>query len=208
MAVTDETINKYGDKFSDGTRTLAYSKMAEPIVVNKFDELEQDFVNLRSNITNRFESIEGSINSLDVKFEGKIDNLGLETAYNIDKLRHDVNTDMRIMNEHIHADDVKLNMIWITIYHIMQIWPLRFLNKTFKWWTYQVITENYLATGEYVFYVTIILRGDKTRKQMNEYIKDFETRVKETKKRHKKNNNNFTYTIKPNFPDMYCSVIN
>lgn len=204
MAVTDETINKYGDKFSDGTRTLAYSKMAEPVMVNKFDVLEQDVDRLKGDI----DGINGSINSLDVKFENKIDNLGDETTYHIDKLRHDVNTDMRIMNEHIHADDVKLNMIWITIYHILQIWPLRFLNKIFKWWTYQVITENYLATGEYIFYVTIILRGDKTRKQMNEYTKEFNTRVKETKKRHKKNNSNFTYAIKPNFPDMYCSVIN
>ena len=204
MAVTDETINKYGDKFSDGTRTLAYSKLAEPVMVNKFDVLEQDVDKIKGDI----DRIGESINSLDVKFENKIDNLSDETAYNIDKLRHDVNTDMRIMNEHIHADDVKLNMIWITIYHIMQIWPLRFLNKIFKWWTYQVITEKYLATGEYIFYVTIILRGDKTHKQMNEYTKDFKTRVKETKKRHKKNNNKFTYTIKPNFPDMYCSVIN
>lgn len=201
MAVTDETINKYGDKFSDGTRTLAYSKMAEPVMVNKFDVLEQDVDKLKSDIDN----INRSVNSLDVKFENKIDNLGDETTYHIDKLRHDVNTDMRIMNEHIHADDVKLKMIWITIYHILQIWPLRFLNKIFKWWAYQVITEIYLATGEYIFYVTIILRGDKTRKQMNEYTKEFNTRVKETKKRHKKNNSNFTYEIKPNFPDMYAS---
>ena len=199
MAVTDETINKYGDKFSDGTRTLAYSKIAEPVMVNQFEVLEQDVDRLKGNI----DRIGGSINSLDAKFENKIDNLGYETTYNIDKLRHDVNTDMRIMNEHIHADDVKLNMIWITIYHILQIWPLRFLNKIFKWWTYQVITEHYLATGEYIFYVTIILRGDKTRKQMNEYTKEFNTRVKETKDRHKKNNSNFTYDIKPNFPDMY-----
>ena len=204
MAVTNETINKYGDKFADGSRTLAYAKVTEPAMVNTLDILERDVDKLKGDI----DSINGSINSLDVKFENKIDNLSDETVYNIDKLRHDVNTDMRIMNEHIHADDVKLNMIWITIYHIMQIWPLRFLNKIFKWWTYQVITENYLATGEYIFYVTTILRGDKTRKQMNEYTKDFKTRVKETKKRHKKNNNNFTYTIKPNFPDMYCSVIN
>lgn len=207
MAVTDETINKYGDKFSDGTRTLAYSKVTEPVVINRFDELEQDFVNLRKNITNRFDSIDGSINSLDVKLEDKINNLGAETARVINEVRDTVNTDMRIMNEHLRADDVKLNMIWITIYHILQIWPLRFLNKIFKWWTYQVINEEYLADGkEYIFYVTIILRGDKTRKQMNEYTKAFETRVKESKEMQKKNNNlGLTYTIKPNFPDMYVA---
>lgn len=207
MAVTDETINKYGDKFSDGTRTLAYSKISEPVMVNKFDELEQDFVNLRGNIANRFDRIDGTINSLDVKLEGKIDNLGVETARVFNELRHDINTDMRIMNEHIHADNVKLNMIWITIYHIIQIWPLRFLNKIFKWWTYQIINEYYLSNEEeYVFYVTIILRGDKTRKQMNEYTKEFNTRVKTSKEIQKKNNHfGITYTIKPNFPDMHVT---
>ena len=111
------------------------------------------------------------------------------------------------MNEHLHADNVKLNMIWITIYHILQIWPLRFLNKIFKWWTYQIINEYYLSNEEeYVFYVTIILRGDKTRKQMNEYTKEFNTRVKDSKEIQKKNNHlGITYTIKPNFPDMYVS---
>lgn len=198
---------QYGDKFADGSRTLAYSKISEPVMVNRFDELEQDFVNLCSNVTNRFERIDNSINSLDNKFEGKIGNLSIETTRAINKLQHDINTDMRIMNEHLHADDVKLNMIWITIYHILQIWPLRFLNKIFKWWTYQIINEEYLADGkEYIFYVTIILRGNKTRKQMNEYIKAFNTRVKASKETQKKNNHlGITYTFKPNFPDMYVA---
>ena len=191
---------QYGDKFVDGSRTLAYSKVTEPAIVNSFDILDQDVDKLKGDI----DRIDGSINSLDNKFEGKINNLRAETARVINELRHDVNTDMRIMNEHLHADNVKLNMIWITIYHILQIWPLRFLNKIFKWWTYQVINEEYLPNGKkYIFYVTIILRGDKTRKQMNEYIKAFNTRVKASKEIQKKNNHlGITYTIKPNFPDI------
>ena len=98
-------------------------------------------------------------------------------------------------------------MIWITIYNILQIWPLRFLNKIFKWWTYQIINEEYLSNGEeYIFYVTIILRGNKTRKQMNEFIKTFNDRVKLSKETQKKYNHlGITYTFKPNFPDMYVA---
>ena len=195
-----EFSQQYGDKFADGSRTLAYSKVTEPAIVNSFDILDQDVDKLKGDI----DRIDGSINSLDNKFEGKINNLRAETARVINELRHDVNTEMGIMNEHLHADNVKLNMIWITIYHILQIWPLRFLNKIFKWWTYQVINEEYLPNGkEYIFYVTIILRGDKTRKQMNEYIRAFNTRVKASKEIQKKNNHlGITYTIKPNFPDI------
>ena len=198
-----EFSQQYGDKFADGSRTLAYSKVTEPVMINKFDILDQDVHKLKNDIN----ILGGSINLLDAKFEDKIDNLGHETAKAINDLRNTVNTDMRIMNEHIRSDDVKLNMIWITIYHILQIWPLRFLNKIFKWWTYQIINEEYLSNAkEYVFYITIILRGDKTRKQMNEFIKTFNDRVKLSKETQKKYNHlGITYIFKPNFPDMYVS---
>ena len=198
-----EFSQQYGDKFADGSRTLACSKVTEPVMINKFDILDQDVHKLKNDIN----ILGGSINLLDAKFEDKIDNLGHETAKAINDLRNTVNTDMRIMNEHIRSDDVKLNMIWITIYHILQIWPLRFLNKIFKWWTYQIINEEYLSNAkEYVFYITIILRGDKTRKQMNEFIKAFNDRVKLSKETQKKYNHlGITYIFKPNFPDMYVS---
>lgn len=196
-----EFSQQYGDKFADGSRTLAYSKVTEPVMVNKFDILDQDVDKLKGNI----DRIDGSIKSLDIKFENKIDNLGVETTRAINELRHDIYTGMETMNEHLNADDVKLNILLITLYQILQIWPLRFLNKIFKWWTYQVVNEEYLDTkNEYIFYVTIIMRGDKSRKQMNEYIKAFETRVKETKEIHKKNNN-LTYIIKPYFPNMHVA---
>ena len=198
-----EFSQQYGDKFADGSRTLAYSKVTEPVMINKFDILDQDVHKLKNDIN----ILGGSINLLDAKFEDKIDNLGHETAKAINDLRNTVNTDMRIMNEHIRSDDVKLNMIWITIYHILQIWPLRFLNKIFKWWTYQIINEEYLSNAkEYVFYITIILRGDKTRKQMNEFIKTFNDRVKLSKETQKKYNHlGITYIFKPNFPNMYVT---
>lgn len=191
-----EFSQQYGDKFADGSRTLAYSKVTEPVMINRFDILDQDVHKLKNDI-----------NILDAKFEDKIDNLGHENAKAINDLRNTVNTDMKIMNEHLHADDVKLNMIWITIYHILQIWPLRFLNKIFKWWTYQIINEEYLSNAkEYVFYITIILRGDKTRKQMNEFIKTFNDRVKLSKETQKKYNHlGITYIFKPNFPNMYVT---
>lgn len=193
-----EFSQQYGDKFADGSRTLAYSKVAEPVMVNKFDILDQDVDKLKGNI----DRIDGSIKSLDIKFENKIDNLGVETTRAINELRHDIYTGMETMNEHLNADDVKLNILLITLYQILQIWPLRFLNRIFKWWTYEIIQESRTDEDTYIFYVQFILRGPKTRKEQIKYEKRFKNRIKTVKKLYEEKNVKLNYLVKPYFKEI------
>ena len=189
-----EFSQQYGDKFADGSRTLAYSKVTEPVMVNRFDTLDQDVDKLKNDIN----ILGGSINSLDAKFEDKIDNLGNETAKAINDLRSTVNTDMRILNAHIHSDDVKLNTILITIYTILQVWPLRFLNKIFHWWTFDIVNEERSIDGKtYIFYVKIILKNQMSRADMIRYNKAFSRRIKTIKS---------SYTNRNIYDIRYCVI--
>lgn len=181
---------KYGDKFADGSRTLMYSKIAEPVYVDDHEALREEFKEFKQNTDNNIR---------------ELDNRMFEET---DKLSKKIDNTMGLTQNHIHVSDVKFNMIWMTIFAIMQTWPMRFLNFFFKWWTYKVIDYSAFhnpTSGEVTIYVMPIIRGPKTRKEQIEFEKEYKNKIKDIKKyftETTKGNVKLKYTIKPMYPDI------
>lgn len=179
---------KYGDKFADGSRTLMYSKIAEPVYVDDHEALRNEFKGFKQQTDNNIRDLDN------------------RTFEETDRLSKKIDNTMGLTQNHIHVSDVKFNMIWQIIFAIMKIWPMRFLNFFCKWWTFKVVdyTSFYNPdTGEVIIYVMPIIRGPKTRKEQIEFEKEYKNKIKDIKKQFTEKTNGtvkLTYTIKPMYP--------
>lgn len=188
--MASEFSTKYGDKFADGSRTLKYAKVSEPIYINDHDLLRDEFKEFKQDTDNNIRDLDNRM------FE--------ET----DRLSKKIDNTMGVIHDHIHVSDVKFNMIWQIIFAIMQTWPMRFLNFFCKWWTYKVIDYSgfhSLNVGEVTIYVIPVIRGPKTRKEQIEFEKEYKNKIKDIKKHFREKTNGtvkLKYTFKPMYPSF------
>lgn len=185
------------------------------IIHNNIDELEERCNKMQSDLTDRMNTLSTATISSIKNLTESVNALKNETDYQINNVNNKIDSLKEKTTEHIlelnrslgsYQDKSKKhdNTLFAIIFSILQLWPMRFLNYIFKWWTYEIENEYFLEHGHiYEFYVSVVLRGNMTRDQMNRCTKRFNAAVKNVKNRHKKNGiHNIEYIFKPSFDIM------
>lgn len=183
-----------GDKFADGTRTLKLSRVAEPAIVNSFDILEKDVKNFRGEyeqFKNEQKSVNRNIDTDIAKLTSDVDNTNAKI--------HTLNNTYETFS---HNATLKMDIAIITLYNLLQIWPLRCLNKIFHWWSYNIVNEERATfIDEYYIYVSIIMRGNvRTRGDMRKSDKQLKERINCVKETYRNKGTRINVILKPFYP--------
>ena len=178
----------FGDKFTDGVVTLKNSKPAELTIVNGFDVLKNDVTNFKKEQESKNETVNEAIEKINKNISDiKTDHHSLENTF----------------IGYSNTNNNKVKMLFIMIYNILQIWPLRFLNFIFRWWAFEIVNEELDMDGNtYIIYVMIATRSNiPSRRQMILCNKAFKDRIKCIKATYYDQHNKIiNILIKPEFP--------
>lgn len=190
------------------------------IIHNNIDELEGKCNKMQSDLTDltdKMNTLSSATASSIQNLNDSVNKLKNETDYLISNVNNKVDSLREKTTEHVlelnrslgtyhEKSTIHENTLFAIIFSILQSWPMRFLNYIFKWWTYEIENEYFLEHGHvYEFYVSVVLRGNMTREQMNRCTKRFNAAVKSVKKKHKKNGygiHDIEYVFKPSFTIM------
>ena len=179
------------------------------IIRNNIDELEEKCNKTQSDLTATISSIKNlndSVNKLKNETDDQINNMNIKVDSVRERTTEYALELNRSLDSYQNKSTIRDDTLFAIIFSILQSWPMRFLNYIFKWWTYEIENEYFLEHGHvYEFYVSVVLRGNMTREQMNRCTKRFNGAVKNVKNRHKKNGygiHDIEYIFKPSFTIM------
>ncbi len=187
------------------------------IITDNIEDLEEKCNKIQSDLTDRMNTLSSATVSSIKNLTESVNKLKDETDDQIDNMNNKVDSLREKTTEHVLELNRSLgsyhdkstmheNTLFAIIFSILQLWPMRFLNYIFKWWTYEIENEYFLEHGhEYEFYVSVVLRGNMTREQMNRCTKRFNAAVKNVKNRHRKAGygiHDIEYIFKPSFTIM------